>query len=163
VAERSHYEAMADIQYAIRLQLLHERMFRRAKGIATVIAILATSSAFAGVFEALRRARPVEAGYLIIGAGIVLALLGAIDIVFDLSGKAWQHCHQRKRYGQLAARAQSLKLAKLDAEIASVAVDDLPEIEALRVPAFNDVQRSLGHGSNAKKLTLVQWLAAMVA
>ncbi len=163
MSERTHYEAVADIHYAIRLQELHERLFRRIGALLTLVAVVATSSAAAGFVAALAQRMPDAAPMMILGAGAALSILGAVGIVGDPSGKAWQHSFQRKRYCALAAKASRLKLPQLDAELHTISADDPPDIEALRVPAFNDTQRTLGHEDAVRPLGALQWVLAQLA
>ncbi len=126
--ERTLYEARLDADYEVRLQELHQRLFGRLNTAATLITLLAGTTAFAGVLQQ----QPQWSAW----AGVALAALALVSALGNLGARAEAHRAQRRRYLELLA-VQGLDLDAFDAELLRIGQDDPPTIEALRVPAFN--------------------------
>jgi hypothetical protein len=134
---RTKAEAILDIRYGIRLHFLHARLYRRLRAGAAIASLLAGSAAMVSVLQA------VPGGLL--AAGICVAVASGADIVFGWAEKAARHNVLRRQLADLLARVSKLSFEDIDSELARYEAEADDEIEALRLPAFNDNVRSNGH------------------
>ena len=132
---RTRAEAVLDVWYFIRLHFLHRRLYSRARATMAIVGLVSGSAAMVEAFRDRPQLLPV--------LGVVVAVAGASDLVFNWAELAARHDAWRKEMADLLARNPSLE--EIDAAIArrSGSVDD--EIQALCVPAFNDNVRRNGH------------------
>lgn len=151
--ERTHYEAVGDIRYAIRYFHLQRRFFGKVEGLFRLIYVVAGSSAFAGYLTS-----SAELAGL---AALATAVVTALDIVWSPGSKRQICAELTKRYTELERKSRKLTLEQLDDEIGFIRETDAPAIEALRNPAYNDsvVERGL----QSWKLELSYWQRLMAA
>jgi len=155
---RTRRKALLDVDYIVRVGVVHQRLFSRVdKGLK-----LAQSFAGSAAVGAAISGQPV----LVAVVGGVVALAASVSLVFDFG----QAAH---RYGVLVSRctaitAQALDTPDMDASAIDIAVIratdlDLNEIESLRMPCYNAVLRRHGLSANVKPLTLWQRFWAALA
>ncbi len=132
------HETLFCIRYAVRalerLSALWARLGHALKfcsvlsGAAAVTTALSAGSAWAAVV-----------------AGLLFAVLQAIEVVIDPAGRAAAAMTQRRDYARLMARQSSYSDGDLEAEYQALVADDsiVPHM-ALRRAAYNDVVHELG-------------------
>lgn len=136
--ERTLYEVTLNIHYSVRLHSLHCRMFERFRKVTSFLTVLSGTA----VIGALKTESVALGSFL----GIVVTVLGTANLVWDFGGITRAHEAQRKKYNTLLSEA-GLTVLEADRKRSSIAIDDPVEIEALRIVAFNDVNRTFGHES----------------
>lgn len=153
--ERTHSEAVLAMRYSTRYCLLQRRLFARISSLFLGLELVAGSAAFAawlGKTPALAAA-----------AGLVLAMVAAANIVISPADKRVLCELQRRRWTALDARAPALALDELQREIAQLRLEELPEIESLRQPAYNGAMRENGRTDAEIPLKWRERLAAAFA
>nr|WP_019365245.1 hypothetical protein [Pseudomonas luteola] len=145
--ERTHYEAVGDIRYAARYFALQCRLYGKIEGFFKLVSIVAGSSAFAG-FVAQNSSL---AGI----AALVTATATALDIVLSPGNKKQTCAELVRRYTDLERLSKGLSLDELDERIYDLRQTDAPNIEALRVPAYNDSVVARGRAS--ERLNMTRW------
>lgn len=153
--ERTHYEAMGDISYNCRYFLLQQRFFGKLAGTFRFISIVSGSTAFAGFVSV----SPELSG----GAGVVVAVVTALDIIINPGQKAYACNEVMRRYRELERQAKKLDLDALEERLVELRAMEVPSIEALRVPAYND---SCTERGRTDELLPVKWwhrFAALLA
>lgn len=152
---RTKLEAESELDYEIRLHYRHARLYGRVRKVLTFIAALGSASAFANAFAMSPMLTAI--------GGLVVALCGFADIVWDFGTKAAKHEVTRQAYCEVLTRVHRLSLEQLDAAMARIAKTDPGHIEALRWPVQNDVLRTRGYNDHLRTLTAGQkfmdWLA----
>ncbi|MGK9419246.1 hypothetical protein ACSSUR_24335 [Pseudomonas cedrina] len=145
--DRSHFEAVGDIRYALRYFHLQSRLFGKIDGLFRLISVVAGSSSFAGFLAGSPRLAGI--------AALITAVVTALDIVWSPGNKRLICSELSKRYTELDRKSKKLDLEELDEELWRLRETDAPAIEALRVPAYNDSvsERSLA----SYKLTTTWW------
>lgn len=143
--KRTKLEALNGLKYEIRLHYRHARLYRRMRAVVTFVAAVGSASAFSSVFAGSPRLMGV--------GGMLVALCGITDLVWDFGAKATAHELMRKAYCKLQGRWADLSLSEVDAEMAAISSDDPGHIESLRWPSHNDTLRSEGYLEHLKKLS----------
>ncbi len=152
---RTHYEAVLDVRYAARYCLLQRRLYTRAMALFLGVELLGGSAAFAGWLGNT----PALAAW----SALMLAIVAAANIVFGPAEKRMLCELQRRRWTALDARAPGLTLEELDREIAQLRAEEIPEIELLRQPAFNDAMRENGRTDALVPLTFAERMVSSIA
>jgi hypothetical protein len=142
---RTKYEACCDVAYSVRLNALHKRFYGRVRKFISFLTLFSGSAAFAGALA--------SNGFLVAAAGVFITSLTLLDQVCDFSSAASAFENQRKRYLALAARQDALSLEQIDQELHQIAADDPAELEALRVPAYNEMLRAKGHEDRLRPIS----------
>jgi hypothetical protein len=155
IEPRTKGEALLDLSYAIRLHRMSCRRYRKLKG---VVAFTTLILGMAAVISALQ-----SLPYAIGIAGIVIGTMSVIDVLGGFGEKATRHNHWREQYEDLSARSAEMTLDQLDAERKRIARGVDNEVEALRVPAYNDNLASCGYESMMRPETFRQRLARVLA
>lgn len=109
-----------------------ERFFARWHKGTMFVAVLGGSAAFA----------PLDRGYWI--AGLLVAVAGLIDLVFDVSGRARLHASLRRRIYEILAEAQDegADLAGLKKRAIAVYADEPPCMYAVNALAYNSAMEA---------------------
>ncbi|NQD37459.1 hypothetical protein HPT27_10505 [Permianibacter sp. IMCC34836] len=128
---RSHYEAVTDVKYANRLMLITGRFLRRMDKVLTGAQLLLGTAAVGGLIAT----KPTLATV----AGVLIAVLSLVQILWEPAIKAHICEQQRKQWAALLGVASELELNELDKRIAAIRAETTPEIDLLRVPAYNQV------------------------
>ena len=123
-------QLMGEIRYAIRLTQQTARLYRRIQTIGTFLTVVGGSAALAAFAG--------NTWVLIAGASI-FAVFGAASIAIRPADKAAMNESDVKRYQSLMSKAQTMDVAQLRTAIEEAHIGDAPEIEALRIIAYNDV------------------------
>lgn len=135
-AERTIYQVKMDIEYEVRLRALHFRLFDRLRKASSLLTMLAGMA----VLAPLRSGSPTFSLIL----GLVVALIGAGNFVWDFGGIARANEAQRRKYQELLGQLGT-DVQKADEARAAIGKDDPSAIEALCGVAQNDVLRAYGH------------------
>lgn len=132
---RSHYEAVNDVKYGQRLMLITGRFNRRLDKMLTGTQLLLGTAAVGGLLATMPTLATI--------AGVLIAVLSLIQILCEPAIKAHICEQQRKRWVALLGVAPDLDLNELDKRIAAIREESVPEIELLRVPAYNQVMQEI--------------------
>jgi hypothetical protein len=154
--ERTHYEAVLDIRWAIRYNLLLKRVYRRLKNVIAFAELFAGSAAFAGAFAH-------SPHWLSAAGGLTIAALAIFNHVISPAETAACADEMRRRYTALDRLAPSLPLEELDARIKDLRESDAPEIEPLRWIAQRDMLIENGRDDIVEPLTRWQRLVSVLA
>jgi len=146
---RTHDEAVRDLDYLIRLNQRHRRLYSRIGHGLRLTELFAGTMALAGAFGASGSALTV--------AGGLLAFVGMVSFALNPLKRSEDFSQAFTQYAQLRAKAQSLTMEEIDRLRGEVADPDY--IEGLRVPSFNDTMRS--HGFADASLPLSPWQKVM--
>lgn len=136
--ERTLYEARLDAEaYAVAHEL-HARLYRRARTLARVLITVSGSAAFGGWLAT----RPDVAGV----AGLVIAVLVALEQALDLSERIARHRIQAQRYADLRREShrRDMTVSEFDDLLESIKGADEAGLDALLVRAFNRVVIAAG-------------------
>lgn len=76
--------------------------------------------------------------------GGIVAVASAIDIAWDPSDKAAQCDRAAEKWGELDTRSDGLADAVFSREMVALTAMKVPTVDALIVPVFNDLLRTLG-------------------
>ncbi|MDP9836649.1 hypothetical protein J2T09_001394 [Neorhizobium huautlense] len=93
-------------------------------------------------------------------AGMTAALIGALQLVFDFSGKARDHQSLQRDYYYLLAEieeypnADDERLAVWQAKMTRIAGDEPPTLRALDAKAYNDALSGLGTFELEKRIVI---------
>jgi uncharacterized membrane protein len=136
--KRTRYETLADIEYAVRLFERHERLFGRSSRALKFFTTVLALASVAAILEKL----PKDVGVLV---SAITAALALIDLIWDPATTSCKHEHRRRDYQRLKADASNHDEKKLLQRLEELRVDDPAVLDLLRQPAYNDVQKSLGH------------------
>ena len=136
--ERTRYETLADVDYAVRLFARHERLFGR---LSRALKFATTCFALAPIAALLEKI-PKEFGLAFAALGAVLSL---VDLIWDPATTSCRHEHRRRDYQRLKATASQLPDEALFAQLETLRVDDPTVLESLKMPAYNELQLTLGH------------------
>lgn len=147
--ERTHGEALLDLDYKALMCSRHERFFGRVHKSITLLSLVAGSAAFATLFK------PNAAVVAI--AGFTIAALTFADQVWKYSDLERRYRTMLDQFMSLRSRASALTLAQLDSEMDSIDKDSIPMIEALAAPTFNANLRRHGYSDEKWFLPLNAW------
>jgi|GEM_PF-2557561 len=147
---RTRAESLRDVDYIVRLGVVHQRLFSRVdKGLKLIQAVAGSAAVGAAV-----SGQPVTVAMV----GAVVALAASVSLVFDFGQAAHAYGVLVSRCTAITVQAlnnPSMTTAEIDAAKTHVADLDLNEIESLRMPCFNEVQRR--HGLLAYIQPLSRW------
>lgn len=113
------------------------RLYRRAATAFRFLQIFSGSAAF-GVIIA-----KADSPALVAISGFVMALVSAIDMVWQPSDLSSQCARAAERWGRLDARSGRLTDAELLEQTAKLQSAVLPTWESLRNPVFNEIMRQI--------------------
>lgn len=155
--ERTLYEARLDAECYATSHVLHVRMWRRFRLVARIISGFAGSAAFGGWLAAM----PEMAG----SAGLVLALVAALDQAIDPSDKIAAHKVAAQRYADLRKNSLDgqMALAEFDGHLEQIKAEDDAGIQALLIRACNMVLRGAGRNDYLIQETRLQRFIAFFA
>ncbi|GIX39017.1 hypothetical protein [Silanimonas lenta] len=154
---RTRAEALRDLDYAIRVGVVHERLFGRMHRLFRLIQLLGSSAAFAGVVG----------GNAALSASFALlvAAVAFLDIAFDPAVAARRHADLVRALSRAKSEALENPGKTVDAidqaRAAASDIEGLTLFESLRVPCYNEVQRRHGLEANVRPLT--RWQRFMQA
>lgn len=138
-----------DIRYAIRLNELHRRWYRKLKFITSMLSLLAGSAALATIFGA--------APIISVVAAVVVAACGFADLLGQWSDKASRRCEYIRAYqGLLSSQLTDGQMQDGLEKVYAMVSDH--DIEALRTVAYNDTSLSWGWDHNVIPETFMQRL-----
>ncbi len=151
---RTKYEVELDIDYAIRLACLHERLYGRVHKNLRLIQLIGGSAALVSAVGGHQQV-------VMAVAGVVLAAIAYINLIFDFSERARAHRDYRRKLTTLLAEADQLSQADLQKKLTNTSFDEEVVIEGLRKPAYNqNLQR---HGRYSHTVALSRWERFMQA
>ncbi|WP_027967300.1 hypothetical protein [Halomonas halocynthiae] len=143
--ERTLYEAQGDAKYSVRYMILQERFYKRLAGLFKFTSLFAGSAAFAGFIAST----PLITGI----SGLLITASTVLDFVIYPERKARQCIDARREYQALLNEAESLDLTSFDSRALQIAMREAPNIESLRVPAYNDSVKERGRTDYIQPLT----------
>lgn len=152
---RSHSEAVLETRYGARYCLLMRRLYGRCAAALSFLEIFGGSAAFAGWLGGDQHVTAV--------AGAAMAAAAAFSIVFSPGEKRLQCEMQRRRWNELNADAPSLAIDQLEFRIHKLRDEDVPDIQWLRLPAYNDTMRENGREDQIQALSRRERMTAFFA
>lgn len=152
--ERTKAESNLDIGYAIRLNELHLRLFRRIRATLSIITLGGSSAALVSLLAG----QPV----LVAATAAAVAIAALLEQIFDFAAKIARRGVLIRSYNELLAR--DLPLAEQDREMYRIRADAIESnVECLRYVAFNDHARQSGHEDWVRPETGMQRLMRALA
>lgn len=152
---RTHYEAVLDVRYGMRFNVLCERAYRRVDMLLTAVTVIGGSAA---AVAWVNRSPEWAAA-----SGLVLAVLSVLQVVAAPGRAAVEHRMAALEYARLDARAQGLALEQLDAELRLLQAQSPSGVALLAVPAFNANVRSAGREECVRALSWRERVASALA
>ena len=125
-------QLISEIRYATRLTQRTARLYRNIQTTATFITILGGSAALASFSGNLP-------SWVLVTGTLLFAVAGAALIAIRPADKAAMNEADIKRYQLLMSKTQAMDVTQLRTAIDEAHSADAPEIEALRIVAYNDV------------------------
>jgi len=155
-APRTRTRTLRDLDYLIRLNQRHRRLYARLSGGIRFLELVAAAFGFATAFGS----PPVFLG--IGGAALALASMAGFAFAPSLRHAAYDLALGRySRLRAVAAGTPDMPLDELDRRMGSI--EDPDYIESLRIPSFNDMMRSHGLDTFLQPVTRWQRLCAALA
>lgn len=145
-----------EVRYAERLCQRTARLYRHVQGTGVFLTVIGGSA----ILSALAKNLPDFIAY---GGAILFTVFGALLIAMRPADKAAMNEADAKRYAALRVRAASLDDKSLRTAIDEARPSDVPEFEALRDVAYNDVAMEVGQPTYKIQLTVPQRLLAAIA
>lgn len=150
---RDKDEAIRDLDYGIRLSQRHYRLYNRLHASMRFIELLGGSVAVGVAVSG-------SPGLLKLAGGLVAAVACA-NFAFEPGSVAREHQRVGRELTKVRAKVAKLTWQQIDKQRAEVIEPSY--IEGLRDPAWNDMMRSHGFASSAKRLSLWQRFMAAIA
>ena len=147
---------LSEIRYNERLCTRTARLYRKTSAAMTFFGILGGTA----VLSALLQKFPP---WVSLSGAAVFAAIGALSVSMKPVEKAIGAEADGKRYTQLKARARQMAPAELREALEKLQENDVPEIESLRMVAFNDTVTERGRPEQAVPLSFRQRFVAMLA
>ncbi|EWS78803.1 hypothetical protein [Xylella taiwanensis] len=104
-----------------------------------------------------------ELPWLVSLLSVVVAVTEIATLVLKLSNKSVAHEHQQRTCVELQVQPSALTLDELDRQMRKAFIDAPQEIEALRMPAYNDALRTCCHVARVQPLGRVERLLDTLA
>ena len=109
----------------------------------------------------------METGSTAVTIGFVVAVIGALQLVYDWSGRARTHEFLQRRFYEVIARIEERRpendeqLAELEAEMVRIYADEPATLRALDAVAYNEAVDALGSINGRNDRLVVTWLQRM--
>ncbi len=145
-----------EVRYAERLCARTARFYRRVQAVGTFGAVLGGS----GTLGSLSSAVPA---WVSVGGAALLACFGALLVAMRPADKAAANEADVRRYAKVRTEGLRQTADELQAALDRARESDVPEIEALRQVAYNDMVREVGRPDCAAPLNRRQRLMALLA
>lgn len=145
-----------EARYAERLTQRTARLYRRVATFFTFLAVLGGS----GTMAALSSSMPK---WMSIGGAILLATTGAMALAIRPLEKAITNEADVRKYAALRTQGVAMDESQLEAALQKARETDAPEIELLRLVAFNDLLREIGRADMLEPLSTRQRLLETIA
>jgi len=148
-------ELTSRVMYAIRVQELHGRLFRRLKIFADSVVVLAGALALGEVAAGVDWFKKT--------AGAVTAIAGVMSLVMDPGAKALAYDLAQRKWDALNTRIskEGPDAKTLETWGNTAAETDPPQMDCLRIRAYNDTCKSIG-ASDRTPNSLWSWLASFI-
>jgi hypothetical protein len=154
--QKTKEELQSEIRYAIRLCERTARFYRRIQAIGAFLALVGGSSTLSALSS------HVQPWVAIVG-GILLTLSGSALMVIRPADKAAVNDTDLRRYKKLYTKSNSMTLQELEIALAEARESDAPEIEVLRMVAYNDMVKEIGRLDKVQALTALQKVFSCLA
>jgi hypothetical protein len=155
---RNRAEALRDVDYALRMGLVHERLYSRLHRGLRFIELFGSSAAFGAVMGD----KSILA--MVIMAGVAAAAY--LGMIYEFGDGARLHREAMARCNKVVTDALSnpgMTAEEIDLGRAYAASVEVPIVEALRVPCYNAVQRRHGLMGHVKPLSWVERVMQAIA
>jgi hypothetical protein len=147
------YPLIWSIRYATRYGRLQARLLDRVAFVFKLITLVAGTGAFIAVIAGNNTAVAIT--------GLSVAVIAVLDALWDPTRKAAKTREMEQRFALLVRDADKLPPEELRRAMSDLYDAETPEIEGLRMVAYNDVLRECGNAeSEAFRLTGWQRLLA---
>ncbi|MEH6413832.1 hypothetical protein [Pseudomonas sp. CGJS7] len=138
---------MLDIDYAVCFSEANCRLFTRLKKVFVLINLLAGSAAMTTLLSKNATIAAI--------AGIVVAMISMIDLVYDPGAAAAAHMRDKQAFLSLRSRYSRLSLEGGDSELAKIKMSATHGLQSLARPAHNENLRH--HGRKEYLVELSRW------
>lgn len=152
---REFGEAVMDVRYGVRFNEMNERFYRRLDMTLTALSLVGGTAAVGSLLAQL----PSLAAF----ASIAVASVATCQAVFRPQEAALRHNEFRRRFADLDARAPSMDLQVLDAELRRLQGEAPAGLSGLALPAFARNLRSHGFDASAVEADVGPWGRALDA
>jgi hypothetical protein len=151
---RDFAELKGRVIYVTRVNELHGRLFRRSKMLCDGTIVLAGALALSGVSTAFP--------WYSQAAGAVTAIFGVVSMLLDPGAKALAHEMAQRRWEALATRVSKEKPNPevLETWGNELSESDPPQLDSLRIKAYNDYCDQIGAASQRIRWPLSLWFIA---
>ncbi|CBJ37878.1 protein of unknown function [Ralstonia solanacearum CMR15] len=155
IHERTLYEATLDCRFGSRFCDLNARLYRRIDALFGFISLFGGTSVFAGTLASYPK--------LAVPAALIVAASSVLERLIGPAIKAHEFEAQRRRYADLDARSQEMRLADFDAELRRIQAASPSGFRSLELPAHNSNLRTHGHSDLTESLPLLDRIASALA
>jgi hypothetical protein len=152
---RTLAQAVGEVDYGISFGRLNERFWHRVESVCNLAQVMCGALFFAGAVTS----GSATAGVL----GVALALVVAVQVTLSPARRAAQFMVARRQFHDLRKRAWGMQLADLDAALQDLRRDAAPGLDALGMPALNEVNRANGHPEEVRRLNWLERCALALA
>lgn len=149
-------QLQSEIRYAIRLCQRTARLYRKLQTIGTFLTVIGGSAAVTSLSPSLPSWIPVA-------GAILLAVSGAALLAIRPGDKASSNENDVRRYQALMGKSSGMDVVALQAALEEAHLGDAPEIDALRLVAYNDVVLETGRPDCLVKLSCFERLFQSIA
>lgn len=158
MSERSpdYWRMRHEVRIAQRLCERTARLYRRVHTTCTFLSVIGGSAAMGALAPSLP-------AWVALAGAATLALSAAGSLSVRPAERAAQNESDAHKYAQLLTAATTMSDDEFAAALAKARESDVPELEPLRIVAYNDVMLEIGRPDLVGKLAPTQWLAAAMA
>ncbi|WP_314408881.1 hypothetical protein [Pseudomonas kuykendallii] len=153
--ERTKYEALLDVDYAIELHNRHIKLYRHLRWLFSLVFLATGTAVFAGALADFK-----NAAKWIGGATVFAAIL---DHLMAPADKIAQHADLKRQWCNLRADWENFSLVEIDQCMSRLSAADVHIVSALEKPSFNANLRRHGREECVRKLSVGEWLVSAVA
>jgi hypothetical protein len=146
----------SEIRYAIRLCERTARFYRKIQAIGTFFTVIGGSAAITTLSPSLPP-------WVSVAGTILLAISGSALLAIRPAEKASSNENDVKRYQAMMTKSHGMDAKELQVVLDEAHQGGAPEIDALRLVAYNDVVLETGRPDCLEKLSLIEKLFQHIA
>jgi hypothetical protein len=133
-----------------------------------VVVLGTTAAADLGKDFFLKQLPTMEVGATSAAIGFLVAVTGALQLVYDWSGRARTHEFLQRRFYEVIAKIEEKRpdteefLSELEAEMVRIYADEPATLRALDAVAYNETVDALGSTNGRADRLVVTWLQRLL-
>lgn len=155
VKSEARRDAIFALRYGQRYGVRMARLYGRLTGILRITELVLGSAAAISYFSSHPNVS--------MAAGLLLAIVSAINIAADPAARAASAIVEAEKFGNAVAASTRQSDDELEATLLQLQATPRPEIESLREPVWRDVVTEMGMTAPVGNLTPGQKLVALIA